>query len=122
MKRKELKETTVSLTLPAWVSERDIYIIAGIELAAFKLAGEEKFHVKSSRCNECGECCENLPEKATHYFPKNEDGSCSKLISDGPSKKICSIAGHRPIPCCASDPVMYGRGKDFCSIRYDGEK
>lgn len=111
----------ITIDLPNWCKERDIFILAGIELAAFKFAREKKFHVKTTVCNQCGKCCMDLPKKATHYFPKNEDGSCSMLIPDG-HKRICSIADHRPFPCCTGDPVMYGRGMEFCSIRYDGKK
>jgi len=110
----------IEIELPDWVDERDIYVMAGIELAAYKFAAEKKFHVKTSRCNQCGKCCEWSPQ--TPYYPSNPDGSCSKLIPDGPDKKVCSIAVYRPFPCAYGDPVMGRWSKDFCSIRYDGEK
>ena len=110
----------IEIELPDWVDERNIYVLAGIELAAYKNFNSEKWHVKSVRCDRCGKCCMQL--KGTQY-PKKENGDCLHLASDG-ALFTCSLGPMRPLPCNEGDPVKseWEKAKEFCCIRYDGEK
>lgn len=106
----------IEVELPEWCAERHIYIMAGIELAAWKPYGENVIYVKAERCNQCGICCKNLPPK--YPLPKKENMDCQFLEKQGETF-ICSIAGHRPWTCAFADPVMTnGLLKDQCCIRY----
>ena len=67
--------------LPEWTDERHQYILAGIELAAYKHAGK-KWMVKTSRCSQCGRCCQTV--------------ACSLLTDDN----LCSLGTERPFRCC----------------------
>jgi hypothetical protein len=109
----------VSLDLPDWCDVRDIYILAGIELAAYKLAKEDTFHVKIVRCDMCGKCCQNLV--ADGQYPVLENGDCANLIKDG-ERLVCKLGAMRPLPCCEGDPEKGGWNTGFCCIRYDGKE
>ena len=110
----------IRIDLPKWCDERHIYIIAGTELAAYLHFGEKKFHIKTSKCNECGKCCMNLIKG---HVPLDENKTCVHLGEDG-EKKPCTLGAVRPWPCIEGDPVKgkWDGGKDFCSVRYDGDK
>jgi|OpeIllAssembly_1097287.scaffolds.fasta_scaffold342647_1 hypothetical protein len=109
----------IEIELPDWVDERHIYIMAGVELAAYKEAQETTWHVKTKRCVQCGRCCLNLPKG---QYILDENGDCINLIFDGKDKRLCKLGAMRPLPCCEGDPVKGNWGKDFCSIRYDNEE
>jgi hypothetical protein len=109
----------INIEIPDWCDERNIYVMAGIELAAYKDFNEDKFHIKTSRCNQCGKCCVNLPKG---QYPLDENGDCIQLDKRYDDIKPCKLGAMRPFPCCEGDPVKGQWGKDFCSIRYDGEK
>ena len=84
------------ITLSAWTNERHLYLLAGIELAAHKLHGED-WQIKTSRCSMCGKCCENFTDD--DYLPIT-NGICDYLVDDGGGKKICSLGSDRPYSCC----------------------
>ena len=109
----------IEIEIPDWCAERHLYLMAGVELIAFKRMQESTWHVKTTRCNMCGLCCQNL--KGTQYV-KDENGYCVNLIPDG-GKIICRLGAMRPFPCIEGDPVKaeWPNAKEFCSIRYDGE-
>jgi len=67
----------IEIELPDWVDERHIYIMAGVELAAYKEAQETTWHVKTKRCVQCGRCCLNLPKG---QYILDENGDCINLI------------------------------------------
>jgi len=71
----------IVLQLPEWINERHIYVLAGMELVAFKHKGK-KWKVKISRCSMCGKCCEKL--KCEH-LDKNKE--CDYFLA-------------RPFSCC----------------------
>jgi len=84
--------------LPEWTEERHLYVMAGLELVAYKRQGEE-WKVKTSRCSMCGTCCENIGKyPGTEFFPINKDGSCGHLKSDG-NKRVCGLGLSRPFSC-----------------------
>ena len=88
----------IELELPEWTDERNIYIMAGIELAAYKNRGG-KWLVKTERCNQCGKCCMNL--RLEHPFPVI-DGRCAHLEKEpGKAPKYrCALGLQRPFGCC----------------------
>lgn len=105
----------IVLDLPDWVNERHIYVMAGIELAAYKLYGEDKFHIKTSRCSQCGECCMNLTQSAG--VPIGQDGHCLHLIAIG-SKNECDLRLYRPFGCSTG---MQRKGEfdhPSCTVEY----
>jgi len=105
----------IEIEIPDWCDERNIYVLAGIELAAYKDFNEDVFHIKTSRCIQCGKCCRDLRGK---QYPLKENKDCLHLDEFGK----CSLGATRPLPCCEGDPVKGKWGRDFCSIRYDGDK
>lgn len=105
----------VELELPEWASERHIYVLAGIELAAYKNAESEDWYVKTVRCNSCGECCKNL---VPGQYPLKANKECLHLVPDG-NKLICGLGVMRPLPCCEGDLEKNKENKDkVCCIRY----
>lgn len=104
------------IDLPDWCDERNIYVKAGIELVAYKLLGENKIHVKSSRCNMCGKCCENLPDGFP--FPRKANGDCVNLEK---SKRgdygNCKLGLWRPHMCCVG--LEQKSKRDYCAIEYE---
>lgn len=74
----------IHLELPDWIDDKHIYVMAGMELVAYELVGE-KMMVKTSRCSQCGKCCEKL--------------GCEHLEADG-SRWRCGLAINRPFACC----------------------
>lgn len=92
----------IELELPEWCKEKHIRIFAGIELVAFKKAHEDKFSIKVSRCNFCGECCMNV--RVDHMFGRDkETGNCRWLRKNGDTYE-CGLGIGRPFSCCASVP------------------
>lgn len=78
----------IELELPDWVSERHLYILAGIELVAFKNVGEN-WQVKVGRCSLCGKCC------ARGGVP------CQHLEKVGDEVR-CGLGIKRPLNCSMS--------------------
>ena len=109
----------IELDLPDWCDERHIRVLAGIECVAYKRSGEDKFLIKTARCNQCGKCCKNLYERWMYYDPVM---GCTKLErSPGKEEKYtCTLGNKRPLGCCSSDPVLNGweGAEDYCSIRW----
>lgn len=112
----------IILDLPEWPDDehRDWYIIAGSEQRAYFKHNERKWHVKTSRCVMCGNCCVNLPKG---QYELDAKGDCIHLGQDGPDKRPCKLGVMRPWPCIEGDPTKGQWGEQAgCSIRYDGEK
>lgn len=76
----------IDVDLPDWCDERHIYVMAGMELAAYQRVGEP-MKVKVSRCSQCGKCCQKM--------------GCEHLEPDG-DKWRCGLAINRPFACCIS--------------------
>jgi hypothetical protein len=87
----------IELNLPDWVDERHIYIMAGIEMVAYKLYGEDVIHIKTRRCSNCGECCMHLTPSAR--LPIGSDGHCSYLEDVGGGLMECAMGVNRPFGC-----------------------
>ena len=99
----------IEVEIPDMWNERHLYIMAGIDVVAYKELGK-KWRVKQTPCNMCGECCRNLPER---FFFKTVDGVCEHLGSNN----TCNLGIARPYVCCVSKER---KGQDFkqCSITY----
>lgn len=92
----------ITLELPEWTEERHIRIFAGIEIVAYKLASENTFRIKKSRCNFCGKCCMDV--KVDHMFGRDPiTGDCQFLRQNGKIYE-CGLGIGRPFSCCASVP------------------
>lgn len=70
------------LDLPEWVEERNVRVMAGYELVAYRLQGEKVFHLKTARCSHCGDCCRGL-SKNWRYGTTGEDRTCVYLEKQG---------------------------------------
>jgi hypothetical protein len=87
------------LDLPDWVDERNIRILAGIELVASKKHNENFWKVKDERCVQCGECCIGIKG---HIYP-TVDKACIHLAEEQNGKRACKIALYRS-RTCEADP------------------
>ena len=84
----------IELELPEWTEERHIYVMAGIELVAYKYLNQP-WKVKTGRCNMCGKCCSSFRNDSETII----NGTCINLVNDGP-KRICKLGVNRPWNCC----------------------
>lgn len=84
-------------------------IFSGITMVAYQYAGHP-WMVKTSKCSQCGKCCENL--KDDPIFP---DGPCPKLVNDG-DRRLCGLGINRIFSCSASDAVWFDKG---CTVRWE---
>lgn len=87
----------IAVDLPDWADGRYIYVLAGIELAAYQRVGGPMM-VKTGRCSMCGKCCKD----------------CSELEPDG-EKLVCGLALGRPFSCC----VGVGFEIDGCTEKFE---
>lgn len=87
----------IELELPDWCEERNIYIMAGIELAAYRDA-DGKWHVKTGRCNMCGQCCTNFKVVYRKTFPPIVNLHCLYLERIGNDFR-CALGINRPFKC-----------------------
>ncbi len=90
----------IEVEIPDWTEERTIYIMAGIELVAYREPGK-KWKIKAGRCNLCGKCCMNLGKR--HPFPVI-DGRCIYLIRESKTTYECGLRISRPFGCCVGIP------------------
>ena len=88
----------VTLDLPDWIDERNLYIFAGIEPVARRLVSVRQWEVKVKRCSSCGKCCENLGKS-----PFGDVGRCQMLKTVGKGGE-CIMGVHRPHGCSVSQP------------------
>lgn len=101
----------IIIDIPEWAEDRTLTLLAGNELVA-KWNDAEGWKVKAERCNQCGECCCDIPEG---YLPFGitGDGRCKMLQPDG----TCG-AGHMKPFACLGDPEPTDWDRLGCSIRY----
>lgn len=98
----EIKGVRQEFELPdEWYEEQGIHIMWGIEHMAMYKPWSKTWEVKTSRCSQCGGCCQNL----------NDGLGCEFLLED----KLCAHGPNRPWRCCTS---MQQRHISTCTIRY----
>ena len=86
----------IEIDLPDWADERAVYVMAGVELVAYKLPGKPLM-IKTGRCSQCGRCCKRLNDN--FIFPV-EDGRCVHLEKrPAESKYLCGLGSFRPVGC-----------------------
>lgn len=103
----------VVIDIPDWVSKHQLLtLLAGQEVVAFKWPGED-WKIKVERCNQCGECCLDIPQNHTP-FGADEEGRCNALKEED-GKLICTAGRNKPW-CCLHDPLNID--ELGCSIRY----
>jgi len=78
------------IQIPEWAEPLNIRVFAGLELLASKPAGQDRLFIKSSRCNQCGDCCRNIKGD----FPPQTDGICNYLVGNK-----CGLGTTRPFSC-----------------------
>ena len=102
----------IKINLPNWTEERTIYIMAGIELVAYKVRGKG-WKVKIERCNMCGDCCTKVKG---HPFP-TIDGKCIYLQKEPGKNQMwrCSLGIRRPFGCC----VAVSQDNLRCTEKYE---
>ena len=107
----------ITIDIPEWAKDRNIYIMAGVEGLAVKRAADDFISIKTERCNYCGKCCRE--PYVAGAFPLDKNGACIYLEQIGPDFN-CSLNQERPRVCCYSDPVVTGKpeAEKYCSIRY----
>jgi hypothetical protein len=105
----------IVIELPEWCDERDIRVMAGIELAAYKLQADNFFHVKKVCCNNCGDCCRGLSERWLYGITENHE--CQYLKQDG-DLWICSKLPF-PIDCFWGKQAKGLYGNKGCVVEYD---
>ncbi len=113
---------TVTIEIPDWALERDIYIFAGLETFACIPYGKGELLIKTERCNYCGACCIDLPARVNPPIARDPNGDCIHLTA-GPMFE-CKLGIARPWGCSVYDPHR-GRVENadaICSIRYDRRK
>lgn len=108
----------IVVDLPDWCDERHIFIVAGIELAAYKLYGEDVVQVKTERCSMCGQCCEEVPHN--WFLGRTEENSCVHLQKDSEEYRPCRLGVLRPWSCC-TDLVRAGKIPEYdkCTVDYE---
>lgn len=90
--------STITVEIPKWAEERDIVVLAGMELLAIRKYGQP-LKVKVVRCQRCGICCMNMtvPEWV------GESGWCKYLSKEGDIFS-CELRFNKPYSCLM-DPV-----------------
>jgi hypothetical protein len=101
------------LEIPNWVNPNlTLMLLAGQELVAFKQPNRS-LKVKRERCNRCGECCLDTPNKHTPFGSDDED-KCNALKRSG-DQWICTAGARKPYRCLPDPNQEIYPG---CSIRY----
>jgi hypothetical protein len=95
-----------------FAKDNTLIILADTELLGFKTPRKE-WKFKQERCNQCGECCLDVPPNHTPYGA-DEEGKCNALVKEG-EKRICTTGFMKPFACLA-DPLNID--EIGCSIRY----
>jgi hypothetical protein len=105
---------TITIEIPDWAEERNIYVLAGIELLAYQEVGKPLM-VKTERCSMCGECCCGM-EEGSHFFGV-VDEHCEHLKKEvgNNNRWYCNLKYYRPIACCTS---IKGTD-DYCTVKFE---
>jgi len=103
---------TISIEIPEWAKDNNIYIMAGMNLLAYRYRGGP-FMVKVQSCSMCGRCCSNVTKH--HPFP-TENGRCTYLVKEvgNNDRWPCGLGGFRPHACAVTQP-----DEEYCTVRFE---
>ena len=105
----------ITIEIPDWALERNIYILAGTEHLATASFTRGVMYIKKARCTMCGVCCTNPPK--TFMFPI-VDNHCVHLVQEG-KQLLCGLGIRKPFLCCIEDPIMSKDDDIDCPIKYE---
>ena len=98
------------------VKDQRLTFVAGIKtLLATNVPWENFWKVKTTLCNNCGECCLDMGEN--WLFPPDDEGKCSKLVRENDSW-VCSADYDTPVRCMP-DPLK--ENAPSCCITYENQ-
>jgi len=102
----------IEIDIPEWAKDNNIYIMAGMNLLAYRFRGGPLM-VKTEFCSMCGKCCSNINGK--HPF-LTVDGRCTYLVKEvGDNDRwLCGLGGFRPHGCAVTTPDA-----EYCTVRFE---
>jgi len=103
---------TIEIEIPEWVKDNNIYIMAGMNLLAYRYRGG-LLMVKTQQCSMCGNCCMNLDEKHPFSDPQKACQYLEKEVGDN-QHWLCGLGAMRPHGCA----VAHSTYKN-CTVRYE---
>ncbi len=107
----------IELDIPDWCEDSYLCLMKGIELVAFKYPNE-KWMVKTVRCNKCGKCCMFPEGKEVSEPPFIIDGKCEYLVNIG-KEWWCKLGSGRPWSCCMGVPSITRKEITDCSETFE---
>ena len=108
-----------SFNLPPWVgnSGLNFYIFAGVEVLAIYIASEDKWYVKATPCNRCGDCCADMGITHPNFIYPTVGDACIHMKSLG-NFMDCAIGSDRSLACAIKPEPHNISNYSNCSITY----
>ena len=102
----------IEIEIPEWAKDNNIYIMAGMNLLAYRYRGGPLM-VKTDLCSMCGKCCMELDNR--HPFV-TETGGCKYLTKEvGDNDRwLCGLHGFRPHGCAVTTPE-----RNDCTVKFE---
>lgn len=107
----------ITVDLPDWCDERHIYIMAGVELVAYKWYGQDFVRVKKVRCTFCGDCCKGLND----LWPYGVDdaGTCIHLQEESATGEFKCLLPAVPSSCIMGSQEKGKYENTNCVVEYE---
>lgn len=114
--------TIITFDFQAWAKTKKIYVLAGVEVLGYKDVRDD-LYVKTSRCDQCGKCCETVHLADWNNPPISvlPAGYCVfRILEPGTNDKYrCLLGTDRPFSCCVEEPRdAQGAIQSYCSVAY----
>jgi len=93
--------------------KRDVFIFAGIDIAARFFKNNGSWEVKTIDCSRCGTCCKKMTGKS---FPFSTPDGCKHLITSG-NEYLCGLSYFRPNGCAVAELDL-----EECSVKWEPVK
>ena len=103
----------IEIEIPDWCEEKNLYILAGVDLVAYRHNPNEKWMISDSRCSLCGKCCTGLP--LNWPFP-TINGECINLEKERAGRRLCTLGVFRPHRCGTSPDGLFKNNN--CTVRF----